>query len=185
MSALPQCLGQPFARAFSAKPWVCVKIKGTLPVHISMRTDRQIRTDTLLSEQLVWLEQADLQQLRDRWRDVFGLSAPVSLRRGMLSRAIAYRLQAQVYGDVRLGEALVRDGTLLAAKPAADGVKLIRSWRGELHEVEAQGDRFVYRGETWRSLSAIAREITGTKWNGLTFFGVKDRDDLSRAVRRA
>jgi hypothetical protein len=156
-----------------------------MPLHLSMKTDRQVRTDTLLSEQLAWLEQADLQQLRERWKETFGLSAPVSLRRGMLARAIAYRLQAQVHGDVRLGDALVRDAGPLAAAPAAHGVKLIRSWRGELHEVEAQGDRFVYRGESWRSLSAIAREITGTKWNGLTFFGVNDREDLSRAVRRA
>ena len=185
MSASPECLGQPFARAFSAKPWVCVKTEGTTNMLLSTKNNRHVRTDSLLSEQLARLQHADLVELRDGWREAFGISAPVSLRRGMLARALAYRLQAQVYGDVRLGGALVRDGTpLSAAKPAADGVKLIRSWRGELHEVEAQGARFVYRGETWRSLSAIAREITGTKWNGLTFFGVKDREDLSRSVRR-
>ena len=149
----------------------------------ALKTEHQFRTDTLLSEQLAWLEQADLHQLRARWEVIFENSPPRSLRPGMLARAIAYRLQAEVYGDVRLGQALVRTPAPHAG-PNDSAVKWIRRWRGELHEVQALGDRFIYRGQTWRSLSAIAREITGTRWNGLTFFGVKDRADLSRAVRR-
>lgn len=149
----------------------------------ALKTERQGRTDTLLSKQLAWLDHADLHQLRARWMEVYETSPPQSLRPGMLARAIAYRLQAEVHGDVRLGQALMRT-TASEAKPADSAVKLIRSWRGELHEVQAFGDRFIYRDQTWRSLSAIAREITGTRWNGLTFFGVQNRGDLSRAVRR-
>lgn len=149
---------------------------------------RLFRADTLMSEQLVRIEQAGEEHLRERWKDMFGKEAPATMDSGMIARAIAYRLQAQVYGDVRLGQALVRQGQS-EAEAEADArayasVKLIRSWGGELHEVEAAGDRFLYRGESWRSLSAIAHHITGTKYNGLTFFGVSDRAHLSRAVRR-
>jgi hypothetical protein len=53
------------------------------------------------------------------------------------------------------------------------GTKLIRSWKGEVHEVLARGNEYVYRGNTYSSLSRIAREITGTRWSGPLFFGVK------------
>lgn len=155
-------------------------------MHNSTSATRLVLADTVVSEQLVQIKQASAEQLRERWNDMFGKEAPLTMDPGMMGRAIAYRLQAQVYGDVRLGHALVRQGAGEAEGDARAhaSVKLIRSWGGELHEVEAAGDRFLYRGESWRSLSAIARHITGTKYNGLTFFGVSDRAHLSRAVRR-
>lgn len=146
---------------------------------------RDVRTDTSLAEKLKALETASTEELRTYWAELLGGEPPAGTRVGLMRSAIAYRIQAQVYGDVRLGQALVREGgdNTGAAATASDGVRLIRSWQGELHEVQGVDDRFLYRGQTYRSLSAIARQITGTRWNGLTFFGVRDRTDLSRGVR--
>ena len=145
------------------------------------------RTDRSLAAKLQSVETANLEDLRLAWTERFGRREPAAcMREGLMRSAIAYRLQAQVYGDVRLGQALVREGPdgddPVAAETSA-GVRLIRTWQGELHEVQGVGDRFLYRGQSYKSLSAIARQITGTRWNGLTFFGVRDRADLSRAVR--
>lgn len=144
------------------------------------------RTDRSLAEKLQNLEAAALEDLRLAWTKLFGREPAACMREGLMRSAIAYRLQAQVYGDVRLGQALVRegaDGDDPTAGEASTGVRLIRTWQGELHEVQGVGERFLYRGQSYKSLSAIARQITGTRWNGLTFFGVRDRADLSRAVR--
>lgn len=137
-----------------------------------------------LQEALAGLEHAGLDDLRQSWQLVYGTPAPPSFRCGLLARAIAYKLQAQRHGDVTMGTA---HRTVRIQKAANDGgpdrpqgIKLIRSWKGELHTVEAVDGAFVYNGETYRSLSAVARKITGTQWNGLVFFGVKGRTDLAR-----
>lgn len=141
-----------------------------------------------LNERLAALECAGLEDLRQQWLQVFGKPAPATLRRGMLARAVAYRVQAQHLGDVTIGSVhkVARSPKEPAETPvdgavrAGEGVKLIRSWKGKLHTVEAVGGSFLYAGETYRSLSAVARKITGTQWNGLVFFGVKGRGDLAR-----
>lgn len=144
------------------------------------------RTDRSLAAKLQSVENASMEDLQFSWTELFGREPAACMREGLMRSAIAYRLQAQVYGDVRLGQALVRESADSDDPPAGDasaGVRLIRTWQGELHEVQGVGDRFFYRGQSYKSLSAIARQITGTRWNGLTFFGVRDRADLSRAVR--
>ncbi|WP_374596972.1 DUF2924 domain-containing protein [Brevundimonas sp.] len=137
-----------------------------------------------LQEALADLEHAELDDLRARWHVLYGTPAPSSFRSGLLARAIAYKLQAQRLGDVTMGTAHRAVRTTKAANDQADtkpqGIKLIRSWKGELHTVEAVDGAFLYEGETYRSLSAVARKITGTQWNGLVFFGVKGRMDLAR-----
>jgi len=137
---------------------------------------------TLLAE-LAELSELDLMALRQRWLLAFRKPAPTSLRCGMLARAVAYRLQAELHGDVKLGRTHLRQSKVPDAKEGSASVTLLRSWKGQVHEVTCAGNKFEYRGRHWRSLSAIAREITGTRWNGLTFFGVKGRSELSRAVR--
>ncbi|WP_374596947.1 DUF2924 domain-containing protein [Brevundimonas sp.] len=137
-----------------------------------------------LQEALAGLEHTGLEELRQRWQVLYGTPAPPSFRCGLLARAIAYKLQAQRHGDVTMGTAHRAVRTNKAANDHADakpqGIKLIRSWKGELHTVEAVEGVFLYDGETYRSLSAVARKITGTQWNGLVFFGVKGRTDLAR-----
>ena len=71
----------------------------------------------------------------------------------------------------RLEKALVTEGD--KAKRASSGTRLIREWNGREHVVDVTEKGYLWKGKTWRSLSAIAREITGTKWSGPRFFGVK------------
>ena len=126
----------------------------------------------------------DLQSLREEWERLSGDEAPSAMSKELLRLAVAYRRQEQEFGglsrrtSIRLralrngGKANVR-GEALPLKP---GVKLLREWQGKAHEVLALEDgRFAYGGKVWRSLSEIAREITGVRWSGPRFFGTRDR----------
>jgi hypothetical protein len=101
-------------------------------------------------------------------------------------RAVAYRMQEQALGGLcpatrrRLARAAKEraDGRAPSAPPSAikPGTRLLREWQGVTHEVIMLEDGVRYRGETWRSLSAVAREITGVRWSGPLFFGLKARN---------
>ena len=109
------------------------------------------------------------------WRREFG-AAPPRVGRDLLVRILANHRQWQGCGESRasLAKRLERAaGSHPSQKArAAPGARLVRDWNGTRHVVEVLADGYRWRGETWRSLSAIAREITGTKWSGPRFFGV-------------
>ena len=125
--------------------------------------------------------------LKSRWRELFGTEPPAYNRRFLESR-LAYRIQELAYGGLKpetierleaLGEQL--DGgnpivrrTRTDMKPIA-GTRLIREWKGVEHCVTVLDDGYEYQGRPYKSLSAIARAITGTRWNGLVFFGIKNQ----------
>jgi hypothetical protein len=100
-----------------------------------------------------------------------------------LVRAVAYGLQAEVYGGLDaetlrlLKKAGQPNGKQCRTPPSrlGKGSKLFREWHGEAHEVLVLEKGFAWRGETYSSLSAIARAIAGTNWNGWAFFGLKRR----------
>lgn len=131
------------------------------------------------------LQRLDLEGLREEWRRRWG--PPPSLRsRDLMARAMAYRVQAAAMGD--LPATLRRRMSDYAARFRADrafsptpgpalqpGSTLIREWHGVRHEVTVTETGFVYDGEAFRSLSQVARKITGVKWNGPVFFAVKAR----------
>ncbi len=130
------------------------------------------------------LPDLSLAELRDRWKAVFGNPAPVSLRRKFLARAVAYQMQVQAYGGLsnmtkrRLREIAdaVRRGHPDAAGIARHirpGTQMIRQWRDKTHSVTAIAGGFEWNGQTYKSLSAVAKDITGTNWNGYAFFGIK------------
>ncbi len=108
------------------------------------------------------------------------------IRRDLLVLAIAWKLQEKVYGGLTaaqkrklagIAEDLRKNGDL-SAGPAIrmkPGLKLVREWRGETHTVLVLEDGFEWNGQRRRSLSTIAREITGTRWSGPRFFGLKPR----------
>jgi hypothetical protein len=125
-------------------------------------------------------------QLKERWRTLFGNLAPAHISRRLLVEAIAYRMREKATGGLspevkrRLREiaAAIRDGredVVLAAPRMRPGVRLFRAWDGTTHIVEVLGDGFEWQGRRYGSLSAIAKAITGTNWNGYVFFGVKRR----------
>jgi hypothetical protein len=140
--------------------------------------------DTVLA-QLAALNTAPIAELKQKWRDFFDREPPPYNRR-FLENRLAYRIQELAYGGlseetVERLDALAdelegktpRRRTALDNRPIA-GTRLIREWKGVEHCVTVRHDGFEYQGRPYRSLSAIARHITGTRWNGLVFFGLKN-----------
>lgn len=138
-----------------------------------------------LAEDLTALPDLPLDELKRRWRDLYGASPPSRLGRALMVRGIAYRVQEQALGDLRpttrrrLARAAeeIGSGRTPSAPPPVikPGTRLLREWQGVTHEVIVLEHSIQYRGETWASLSAVAREITGTRWSGPLFFGLKGR----------
>jgi len=124
-------------------------------------------------------------QLSDTWARVVGKPAIPGASRELLVTAIAWHLQARQHGG--LTPAVQRKLERLAAaidrgepvRPLTEtdrlrlGATLERAWRGETHSITVLADGFAYRGQRYRSLSQIARLITGTRWNGPAFFGLR------------
>ncbi|AMN39045.1 DUF2924 domain-containing protein [Rhodoplanes sp. Z2-YC6860] len=135
--------------------------------------------------QLAAIKSAPIGALKQKWRDLFGREAPPYNRR-FLENRLAYRIQELAYGGlsaetVERLEALAAEfdgkavrGRQVSERPIA-GTRLIREWKGVEHCVTVRDDDFEYQGRPYRSLSAIARAITGTRWNGLVFFGLKNQ----------
>src|SRR3954466_12868608 len=122
--------------------------------------------------------------LKSRWRELFDTEPPPYNRRYLESR-LAYRVQELAYGGLKpeTMERLRALGEQYASKGAARrergtdrpiaGTRLIREWKGVEHCVTVRDEDFEYQGQPYQSLSAIARAITRTRWNGLVFFGLK------------
>ncbi len=139
-----------------------------------------------LTEKLATLADLDAVSLRAEWRRLYRSHPPLHIRRDLLVLAIAWKLQEKVYGGLTaalkrrlagIGEELRTNGDL-SAGPAIrlkPGSRLVREWRGETHTVLVLEDGFEWNGQRRRSLSTIAREITGTRWSGPRFFGLKPR----------
>lgn len=119
------------------------------------------------------LETADLNGLREEWSRRYG--APPRLRsKTLLRNVLAWRIQADVHGGLdEETRRLLRDERPPREPLVAPGTIITREWRGVRYQIEATGDGFLYNGRRWKSLSEIARAITGTRWNGPRFFGVK------------
>lgn len=121
------------------------------------------------------LEDMGLEPLRSEWRKRYG--PPPKLRSPQLLRLhLAWRIQADAFGglDPETRRRLRRGG---AGAQAADrlqpGVRLVREWKGVPHEVIVEADGYRYGGKLWKSLSEIARHISGARWNGPRFFGLR------------
>ncbi|MCB1498537.1 MAG: DUF2924 domain-containing protein [Bauldia sp.] len=126
-------------------------------------------------------------ELKQQWRDLFETEPPPYNRRFLESR-LAYRIQELAYGGLKpetierleaLGEQLDGGNVVLRrlrvdAKPIS-GTRLIREWQGVEHCVTVRDHDYEYQGRPYKSLSAVARAITGTRWNGWVFFGIKSR----------
>jgi hypothetical protein len=125
--------------------------------------------------------------LKARWRELFDTEPPAYNRRFLESR-LAYRIQELAYGGLsretleRL-QAMAkqyasRDPAERKARPMlrpVAGTRMIREWQGVEHCVTVRGENFEYQGRPYKSLSSVARQITGTKWNGWVFFGLKNQ----------
>ncbi len=142
--------------------------------------------DSGLAAKLATLLEIATVDLRAEWRRLYRSHPPPCIRQELLVLAIAWKLQEKVYGGLApaqkrklagIAEDLRKNGDL-SASPAIrmkPGLRLVREWRGETHDVLVLEDGFEWNGKRRRSLSAIAREITGTRWSGPRFFGLKPR----------
>jgi hypothetical protein len=145
-----------------------------------------------LGQRLDELPQLDRTALRELWREVFGNIPHPGLRREILIPILAYRLQERAHGGLKPSaqkrlKALAEDfingkkpGNGATVQPRA-GTRVVREWQGKLHEVAVLENGFEYNGRTYRSLSKIAREITGTRWSGPAFFGMRKRESRRAA----
>ncbi|BCT67395.1 hypothetical protein NNRS527_00977 [Nitrosospira sp. NRS527] len=124
-----------------------------------------------IGKSLAELGTLDRTTLLERWQSAFGHVAPRHIRSEMIQRTLGWHVQVQAYGGLD-GEMRRKLRRISPGLKLATGTRLIRVWQGVSHQVTVLDTGFAYEGKTWRSLSAIARAITGTSWNGKVFFGV-------------
>jgi Protein of unknown function (DUF2924) len=127
-------------------------------------------------------ESMTLEALRAEWRRRYG--APPKLRSvDLLRHLLAWRVQAQALGglEARLVREIRAAGKARRPRrPVIDpGTRLAREWQGQLHEVEVGERGYLHQGRAYKSLSAVARAITGTRWNGPRFFGLRAEGDAA------
>ena len=152
-------------------------------------------TKTSVVDEIAHLRGLDLRGLGSRWLSVFQRPAPAHLTRHLLFSIIAYRLQADRFGDLDHATRQVLDRTVVKESASAmsarlasfdqkrteltPGTVLIREWDRRAQRVMVMADGFAWNGQTYESLSKVAFAITGTKWNGPRFFGLRVKSDQS------
>ena len=148
-----------------------------------MNSIRKQPEDLSVVRQINDLQRMSMNELRKKWNDLFGTD-PGRLGRSYLIRRLAYRIQEIICGGLsretkqKLNQlANNSDGQKRKTKREITnlqvGTRLLRDWRGERYEVVVDRDGFTYNGKTYRSLSAVARAITGTHRGGRRFFGLE------------
>lgn len=136
-----------------------------------------------LSASLHALSDMEIPDLRVEWRRLYRSHPPKRIRRDLLELGVAWKLQEAALGGMStslkrrindLARTMETKGDLAKARAVVlkPGAQLVREWRGETHDVQVLEDGYQWRGRAWRSLSVIAREITGTRWSGPRFFGL-------------
>ncbi len=153
-------------------------------------------TAKTVAARLQALEQMDYATLRAEWRRLYRAHPPKRVARDLLMLGVAWKIQEQAYGGLSaatkrrladLAKSMERDGDVTRNRVARlkPGAKLVREWRGETHTVIVIEDGFEWKGQHWRSLSTIAREITGAHWSGPRFFGLNGKAGPRTDIRAA
>jgi hypothetical protein len=149
-----------------------------------------IEQNTEIEQDLAELSQASIQQLRERWRAMFRIEPPPAFGPDLLRRSIAQKVQVQQYGGLSVSTQRQLDqivkgiasspvGRIALPRQIKSGSVLVRTWKDKSHRVTVLDDGFSFEGTTYASLSEIAREITGTRWNGPKFFGLRAAGPVS------
>jgi hypothetical protein len=154
-----------------------------------------------IGDEIAHLRGLDLKGLRARWQSVFQRPSPDHLPRHLLFAIIAYQIQADRLGDLDYETKQVLDRTVSNETGAAasarlvsfdqkrteltPGTVLVREWDRHSQRVMVMADGFAWNGQTYDSLSKVAFAITGTKWNGPRFFGLRDKEDRPAAAARS
>jgi len=160
------------------------------------RRNGRTSTQSSIENEIAHLRGLNLKGLRSRWQGVFQRPAPAHLTQHLLFAVIAYRIQAERFGDLDHATRQMLDGistketgSALSARLASfdqkrtkltPGTVLVREWDRQSQRVMVLADGFAWNGQTYDSLSKVAFAITGTRWNGPRFFGLRDKEDRSR-----
>ena len=141
-------------------------------------------TTSALAHEIAALRQATPADLKERWRALYCTEPPRRISRDLLIRALAYRIQEQALGGLKpstrrllakvAADASARQPIQVAPEPCLKpGTVLLREWHGTQHQVIVREDGIAFQGKPYKSLSEVAYRITGTKWSGPRFFGLK------------
>lgn len=157
------------------------------------RPGEDAATDGAVLAQLAAMQRLSVNELKAKWEALFGTPAPNNAR-AFLELRIGYRIQELTYGGLtkktrRVLDLLADevDGKIARKSMVADprnpvvGTKLVREWDGAEHTVTVMRDGYECQGRKYRSLSAVAKAITGTNWNGFRFFGMREKKREKRA----
>ena len=148
-----------------------------------------------VAKELARLSELTIFELRGEWRRLHRMPPPMRLSRDLLTRGITYKLQERAYGGLstatarKLEQAAAGPPSRGAAKSTPPvslrpGTRLVREWRGVTHMVLIHADGIEWRGQRYRSLSLVARKITGARWSGPRFFGLRQRPLDSTSTAR-
>jgi hypothetical protein len=157
------------------------------------RRNGRVTTETSVEDEIAHLRGLDLKGLRARWQSVFQRPPPDRLPRHLLFAIIAYRIQADRFGELDHETRQLLDrtgaketGAAMSARLASfdqkrteltPGTVLVREWDRRSQRVMVMSDGFAWNGQTYDSLSKVAFAITGTNWNGPRFFGLRNKED--------
>jgi hypothetical protein len=136
--------------------------------------------DGEVAREIASLAALDRECLVRRWRTTYGTPPPHKLSRAILEKALAYEIQCAAFGGLStatrraLRTAASSQGKTKGMRPVSRGARLVREWNGVVHEVDVTDEGYIWQDRTFRSLTAIACQITGTKWSGPRFFRLTD-----------
>jgi hypothetical protein len=144
-----------------------------------------------IAQRLVDLPTLNRVALFDLWRQLFNASPSPKLRRDLMIPILAFRLQEQAFGSLsartrerlrHLSQAFEKnpDSATASAPQIRPGTRLVRQWRDQVHLVNVHANFYEFQGARYQSLSEIARLITGTRWSGPLFFGIKNEQGSSK-----
>ena len=141
--------------------------------------NRSNRKADAMRDRLQALTEMDRSACLRLWHEIFAAPPAKYLSQQFMQKAIAFELQCRAFGAVSISTSRVlvaiangKKTALASVRTETSGARLLREWNGRTYEVEVTKDGFLWRGKHYRSLSAIACEITGTRWSGPRFFGV-------------
>ena len=148
--------------------------------------ERNTMPDSSISQPLASLPNLNKPALCGLWQQLFRSQPPLKMRKGLILRVIAYGLQEQEFGGLnnaqvrrlrQLASALETNpnATVSSRPPIKPGTRLVREWKQQVHTVEVDAVGYHYKGARYESLSEFARLITGTRWSGPLFFGLKHK----------
>jgi hypothetical protein len=160
-----------------------------------MEDQRFTKSAGTIQQRLASLRSSSIAELKEQWRELYGSQPPHRISRELLIRAVAYRIQEQVSGGLKLSTQRflirlandARSGHPLRSEPAPAapaGTVLMREWHGVTHEVRVLDRGVLYKRKRYRSLTEVAHLITGAHWNGPQFFGLRrERREASNGSR--